>query len=232
MQVMSKSKTLVVIGALLIVAASVFVLGSVMRTRREAMMVIEELKELSLSSRPNDAFDAFQWKYGPSRFKHSEACTFHFCTYEVGISNNAIAKLHLAPYTEMKTWFTVDKGQLVLALVEYRIALKGPHSPVVHVQQGICAHGCGARFDVNPHGIDKQLWNGLVEVNPRATQTERDAALALNVNCFHRIGGCKDIADLLPAIWQRSGPDSIASRLVGLSQRLQESHGSPSPDDF
>src|SRR4029077_4693459 len=128
-------KTLVVVCALLIVAASVFVLGSVTRTRREARMLIEELKELSVSSRPNDTFDSFQWRYGHNRFKHSEACTFHFCTYEVDISNHVIAKLHLAPYTEMKTWFTVDKGQLVLALVEYRSALKGPHSPVVHVQQ-------------------------------------------------------------------------------------------------
>jgi hypothetical protein len=76
------------------------------------------------------------------------------------------------------------------------------------------------------------MWNGLGEFNPNATQKQREAALGLNVDCFHRIGGCKDITELLPTIWLRTGSDSVKSRLVGLSQRLEESHGSPSSDDF
>jgi hypothetical protein len=195
-------------------------------------MVINELKDLSVSPSPNETFNSFQWKFGPSNFKHSHACTFHFCTYEVEISNRAIATLHLVPYTEMKTWLTVERGQLVQGLVEYRTSLKGPNSPVVHVQQGICANGCGVRFDVNPHGIDKQMWNGLVEFNPKAPQSEKDAALALNLDCFFRVRGCKDIAQLLPAVWERRGKDAVASRFVGLSQRLEESHGGLLPDDF
>jgi len=41
---------------------------------------------------------------------------------------------------------------------------------------------------VNPDGTPKQGWNGLIEFNPGATQAERDAALALNIHCFHHIG--------------------------------------------
>jgi hypothetical protein len=229
---MSKSRMFAVLCALLVVAVAIFVLGSVMRTQRDAMMLIAELKDLSVSSRPNDTFDSFQRKYGRSKFKYSDPCVMHFCTYEVDISNKAIAKLHLAPYTEMKAWFRVERGQLVLALVEYRSALKRPYTPVVHVQQGICVHGCGVRFDVNPHGTNTQMWNGLVEFNPRATQPEREAALAFNLGCFYRTTGCKDITELLPAVWQRVGSDAVTSRFVGLSQRLEESHGIPSPDDF
>ena len=229
---MIKPKALALLCALPVVVVTVLVIGSMLRTRRDAKAVIDELKALSVSSRPNDTFDRFQWRYGRSRFKYSERCTFHFCTYEVDISNNSIARLHLTPYTEMKTWFTVDRGQLVQALVEYRTALKGFPSPVIHVQQGICARGCGVRFDLNPRGTDKQMWNGLVEFNSRATAAERDAALALNVKCFYTIGGCKDITELLPEIWQRTGSDSVTSRLLGRSQRLEETHGSLSPDDF
>jgi hypothetical protein len=213
-------------------AIATFVVGATMRTRRQAKMLINELKDLSVSPSPNDTFDSFQWKFGHSNFKHSDACTFHFCTYEVEISNRAIAALHLVPYTEMKTWFTVERGQLVQGLVEYRTALKGPNSPVVHIQQGMCGHGCGVRFDVNPHGTTQQMWNGIVEFDSRATAEQRDAALELNLGCFARIGGCKDIIDLLPTMWARSGSGKITSRWVGLSQTLEESHGFPSVDDF
>jgi hypothetical protein len=229
---MGKLKTTAILCALLIIAIAALVGFFAMRTRREAKMLINELKDLSVSPSPNDTFDSFQWKYGRSNFKHSDACTFHFCTYELDVSNRDLAKLHLVPYTEMKTWFTVERGQLVLGLVEYRTALKGPNSPVVHVQQGICANGCGVRFDVNPHGTDKQMWNGLVEFNPKAAQSEKDAALAFNLDCFFSFGGCKDIAELLPAVWQHRGNEAVASRFAGLSQRLEESHGGPLPDDF
>ena len=132
----------------------------------------------------------------------------------------------------MKVWFTVDKGRLVETQLEYRSALKGSNSPVVHVQQGLCAHGCGVRFDLTPHGTTKQIWNGLVELSVGATQAEKDSAFALNLNCFHRISGCKDISEMLPAVWQRTGQEAITSQLAGLSQRLEESHGLASPDDF
>jgi hypothetical protein len=150
----------------------------------------------------------------------------------MNLSNGNISALRVVPYTEMHIWFTLYKGSLVWAMLEYRVALTGPNSPVVHVQQGMCAHGCGVRFDVNPHGTTQQMWNGLVEFDTRATSQQRNAALALDLGCLTRIGGCKDLIDLLPTLWTRTGPGTISSRFVGLSQRLEESHGFPSPDDF
>ena len=156
----------------------------------------------------------------------------HFCTYEADVSNRAISWLPLLPYTEMNVWFTVDRGQLVMTMLDYRSALKEPKiSPVVHVQQDICSRGCGVRFDVNPHGRDKQMWNGLVEFNPRATEAEKEAALALDLTCFYRVGGCKSISELLPTIWERTGTKTVTARMVGLSQRLEETPGFMSPDD-
>jgi hypothetical protein len=228
---MKKLKTFSAVCALLVAGVFVFVIGSVVKTRRDAKVLIGELSELSVSKSPNDTFDAFWWKYGRS-WKNSDECTMHFCTYEAEISNNAIARLHIEPYTEMKIWFRVDRGALVTTMIEYRSARKGPNSPVVHVQQDVCGPGCGVRFDVNPHGTTEQMWNGFVEFNANATQAQRDAALAFNLDCFSRIGGCKDITELLPTVWRRADSGKIKSQLVGLSQRLEESHGFPSPEDF
>jgi len=159
-------------------------------------------------------------------------CTQQFCQYETSLSNESISKLHIVPYTEMNIWFTVHEGILQLAMLEYRTALTGSHSPVVHIQQGLCVQGCSVRFDVNPHGSTPQIWNGFVEFNTRATTQQRDAALAINLECLARIGGCKDIVDLLPTVWARNAPGTISSQLIGLSQRLEASHGFPSSDDF
>ena len=132
----------------------------------------------------------------------------------------------------MNIWFTVYEGSLQVAMLEYRTALKERDSPVVHVQEGMCSHGCGVRFDVNPHGTTGQMWNGIVEFDARANSEQRDAALTLNLGCFARLGGCKTIVDLLPSMLAHTGSERISSRWVGLSQKLEESRGFPSPDDF
>lgn len=208
-----------------------FVGISACKTRRDATARLNEFRELGTSTNPTANFESLRRKYG-SKLYPLEGCTQHFCQYEMNLSNGSISKLRVVPYAEMNVWFTVYKGSLQEAMLEYRTALTSPNSPVVHVQQGMCAHGCGVRFDVNPHGTTQQMWNGLVEFDTRATPQQRDAALAINLACLARIGGCKDIIDLLPTMWMRNGPGTISSRLVGLSQQLEESHGFPSSDDF
>lgn len=217
--------------AVLSVAFCGFVGLSVLRMGREANARLNEFKELGASRNPTATFESLQRKYGGKLHK-VKGSTPQACQYEMNLSNRIISALHIVPYTEMNIWFTVDEGSLRWAMLEYRTALTGPNSPVVHVQQGMCAHGCGVRFDVNPHGTAQQVWNGLVEFDTRATAQQRDAALALNLDCFVRIGGCRDIVDLLPTVWMRTGPRTITSRLVGSSQRLEESHEFPSPDGF
>jgi hypothetical protein len=204
---------------------------SMLKTRRDAAARLDELRELGVSGNPTAAFESLQQRYG-NKLCRTEGCTQQLCQYEISLSNRSISALRVVPYTEMTVWFTMYKGSLQFALLEYRTARTGPESPVIHIQEGMCSHGCGVRFDVNPHGTTQQMWNGLVDFDTRATPQQRDAALALNLDCFARIGGCKDIVELLPTVWRRTGPGMIASRLVGLSQQLEESHGFPSPNDL
>jgi len=124
------------------------------------------------------------------------------------------------------------QGALRSVMLDYRAALTRHESPTVHIEQGSCVKGCGTRFDVSPHGTSRQMWSGLVAYDKRATPQQRDAALSLNVNCLIRLGGCKDIVDLLPTMCSRNSPNTVSSRLVGLSQQLEESHRFLSPDDL
>jgi len=227
---MAARNTLVVLSVTLI-GLCAFVVISAYKTRAEAGAALNEFRELGTSKDPTASFELLRRKYG-SKLHAIEGCTQQLCQYEMSLSNGSISRLRVVPYTEMNVCFTVFKGSLQVAMLEYRTALKARNSPVVHVQQGMCAHGCGVRFDVNPHGTSQQMWNGLVEFDTKATPQQRDAALALNLECLARIGGCKDIIDLLPTVWTHNGPGTISSRLVGLSQQLEESHGFPTSDDF
>jgi len=224
-------RKLALVAAVILVVCTTFLVISVWKTRTDVAMILNELRELGRSQDPTADFKMLQRKYG-SKLSPIEGCTPQNCEYKIAFSNRNVSALRVVPYVEMNVWFEMYKGSLLFAMLEYRTALKGPNSPVVHVQQGMCGHGCGVRFDVNPHGISQQMWNGIVEFDTRATAEQRNSALALNLDCFARIAGCKDIIDLLPTMWIHSGPGTISSRLVGLSQKLEDSHGFPSADDF
>lgn len=215
---------------MLLVASGAFVGISEFKTRRDAAATLDDLKLLGTSKDPTVGFELLKRRYG--RKLRPLGCSQQFCQYKISFSNRSISALQIVPYTELNVWFTVYEQSLQIAMLEYRTALSGPESPVVHVQAGMCGRGCGVRFDVNPHGSTQQIWNGLVEFDTRTTPEQRDAALALNLDCLSRIGGCKDIVELLPRVWTYAGPGTITSRLVGLSQRLEESHGFPSLDDY
>jgi hypothetical protein len=211
--------------ALTLIGICAFVGICAYKTRLRAQILLNDFQALGTSTNPTATFELLRQRHG-NRL-HMLGCRQQVCQYEMSVSNRGIAKA-LVPYTEMNVWFTVYQGSLQFAMLEYRTALNAPNSPVIHVQEGLGAHGCGVGFDVNPHGTSQQLWNGLVEFDPSATRQQRDAALAVNLECLTRVHGCKDITDLLPTVWTHTSPGTISSRLVGLSQILEESHGFPS----
>ena len=218
-----------VVLALALIGLCVFVGWSAYKARIDAGEALNAFRELGTSKDPTASFELLRRKYGSKL--HAIGCEQQLCQYEMSLSNASISRLYVVPYTEMNVWFTMYNGSLQVAMLEYRTALKAKNSPVVHVQQDVdpC---CGVSFDVNPHGTTQQMWNGLVEISAKATPEQRDAALALNLECLTRIGGCRDIIDLLPTLWKHTGPGTISSRLAGLSQALEESHGLPSPNNY
>jgi hypothetical protein len=78
--IMSRVKLLAIVCIFGVIGGAIFVVVSVLSTREQARKVLDELKQLSVSSTPNDTFDKFQWKFGRSKFKHSNQCSFHTCT--------------------------------------------------------------------------------------------------------------------------------------------------------
>jgi hypothetical protein len=69
-------------------------------------------------------------------------------------------------------------------------------------------------FYLHPWGDSSPLdTNGLVVISAGSDEEKKRAALALNVNCLTKLGGCSTVADLLPTIWERTTNHEIKSRL-------------------
>lgn len=172
--------------------------------RWEARAVLDDVHALTLASDRPVAFMALKKKYG-GRLKPIEGCSPNICSYQVTVSNHLLSALFRVPYTELNTRFDLRNESLVRLMVDYRSAQSNGDSPVVHVQTDFCTDACGWFF-VHPwtQSSTSERWNGIVEMGFATTPEMRQAALSLNPNCLTKIHGCTDIAQLLPAVWQRS----------------------------
>ena len=53
----------------------------------------------------------------------------------------------------------------------------------------------------------------MIDFNLAAKPRESDASLDLNLNCFVKPGGCRDIVEMSPKIWKITSPTVIYSRM-------------------
>ncbi len=155
-------------------------------------------------------------------------CAPNGCSYEVSVDNRLLSALHLVPYTELTARFDLSRGgHLQLMMLELRAGRNGDRGTVVHVQTDFCySGGCGG-VSMDPWSqSSEQRLNGIVELSYRGTTLrQRRQAYALQVPCLYHLGGCKDIADLLPTVWGRNGSGKVACVIPndrGMGQNYEE----------
>lgn len=207
----SKLALMIVLGLLALCCLLIFGYGFAVRQQATAM--IADLKMLNTAGDSTQAFQVLSRKYGP-RLRPADLCSAEDCAYHLGITNSALSVMHLAPYTELNATFNTWYGKFSFVLIDYRVVRSRSETPIVHVQFEACGEPCVRSFAINPHGRSSpDSDNGIVDFNRLAGKNEREAALSLNVGCLTKFLGCKDITELLPAIWGRSPDGRIYSRL-------------------
>ncbi len=195
---------------ILSITATIFVYG--LRVTEEANEILATAFHLTTTDNRPEDFAAIRQQYG-RRLRALDGCASD-CTYKVGVNNLLLSKLHLVPYTELIEWFQVRDGRVLFTMLEYRTALKGTESPVVHVQTDFCGDKvCGWMY-LNPWSDSSELRsNGMVEVGYAANVQRRQQAYAMSVRCLYTIGGCRDIAALLPSVWLRTDSGNVSCRI-------------------
>ena len=193
-------------------------------SRRQASTLLQDLQALNTAGNPTDSFASLKQKYG-DKLKSDPNCTSDQCAYELLITNRVPYSSRLFPRTELSAGFLIHHSALAVVTIQYRTARIEAISPLVWVQQDFCTtstESCDV-FGVDPHGRDlRQVSHGLVEFDQRAKGEEKKAALALNLDCLSSLRGCRDISDLLPMVWKRTGPGTISSRMRSSGDSIEE----------
>jgi hypothetical protein len=189
----------VTLGIIVLVTGALLTYGYLLR--REAQSVLDDVSALSSARNRDSAFIALQQKYG-TRMRAVEALP-RSRSYEITVSNHLLSTLLRLPYTELSARFDIMGTSLTVVMLEYRCAQSSAKSPVVTVQTDFWGSP-DTHFYLNPwaptSGPDR--WNGIVEMGFATDPELKKAALSLNLDCLTRMGGCIDIAELLPSVWR------------------------------
>jgi hypothetical protein len=208
------SLVLVIIG-LLIALLFVTILAGELYTQHEAKAAIQEFKRLDIGQ---PAARSLSFLQHHRRHLVNNLCDSESCQYEFLFTNTVASKLHLAPRADIAFYLTLVRGTLDMAAIQYTSRVFKANSPIVWVQEDFCAERSDITCDylaLNPHGRDvSPSWNGIVEFGQLAPDAKKRAAWALNLECLAAHRGCKDISELLPAIWKRARAGTVTSVFV------------------
>ena len=195
-----------------------------LRTRSQALALLEDLKQLDKNADTWTAVHAFRQKH--RNVLVNEECTGDLCGWELQINNWTLSKVRLAPRTELHIRITLFRHKLATVGVDYTSSVFRHDSPVVHVQEDFCAERTDIpcdHFALNPHGCNvTPTWNGNIEFGQSATRKQKAAAWGLNLNCLTALHGCKDISQLSPEIWRATGPGAVSTRLRSTADSAAE----------
>jgi hypothetical protein len=197
----------------------------------QARTVVGEISDFDKASDPSAASLSFMQKY--QKHLASKTCDRDYCQYQFVFTNRLLSTLHLATRSEIEVLVSVYRERLGSVGVDFTSDVFKVNSPVVHIQEDLCNDrtdsGCDY-FAVNPHGRDViPTWNGVVLFGQLATEKQKRAAWELNIDCLKAFHGCQDISELNPAIWKRTSPNKVSSRMRSTADSIAEA-AQPLPD--
>jgi len=135
-----------------------------------------------------------------SSLTQPKPCIPDGCGYDVLISNRILSRLHLAPYTALRSSFWATNGIIQSNDLDFWTM---PSASSIAVEIKYCRR-C-ALFSVDPGNDRSQLFGvGYVTIDSGATPDTKRMALAIDTGCLTRFHGCSGIARLLPTVWQET----------------------------
>ena len=208
------------LGALLALMAVCGTFVYLFRLERNASDVVAAVYKLSLSPNPPTIQDLRQ-RFG-STLRQPDPCTPDGCGYDLFLSNHALAVLHLAPYTALRSSFWVRNGIVDQNTLEFWTLGRGGGMVLSYVVVKYCS-GCES-FTIHPSANSSPLGTtGSVEIGYASTVTNKGSALALNTGCLLRLRGCKSIAEISPRIWQQNPDRTISCKIPNHDGVVDES---------
>jgi hypothetical protein len=179
------------------------------RLKRSADALVGVAYELSANEQPRKLQDIRQ-RLG-SELKQPDPCTADGCGYEVLLYNRVLAAVHL-PYAVFRSYFWVRNGVIDSNSLEFWTLNGRAVVALSYVEIKYCDR-CDSVVIVPWQDSSPLGATGSVEVGSAAGANMKLIALAFNTGCITRLGGCTNIAELSPKVWQQTLSRTIRCRI-------------------
>lgn len=194
---------LVLCGAAL--ACTVAVLS--IRELRTAQHLLADVRRSKVGELRFESVRALSQRYGGIVY-HEDQCRTGECFVRIGVENRALNRLGLVRWTAFGAVFFIEKGRTVhigTQLISAPRSVNGDGVSTVSVEDDAedsqyypAAEGYKVVLTRDRDGRPEKA---LVHLTPAVDAATRDKALAFNLGCLVRIGGCRDSSELLPTVW-------------------------------
>ena len=122
--------------------------------------------------------------------------------------NTLLYRLHLAPRTVIGATVSFEGGTASEIYLRVEVVHRGeygprPEGPGAVVSESTDSGKCRQHYDVEVkkrYGVGDRYWV-TVGMDPCVSPQDRAKAFAVNTGCLTKIGGCKTVEDLLPAVF-------------------------------
>jgi len=200
--------------------------------------VVHRAKELiadmqGLDKAPDSTAAALSFTKKYHTYLAETTCDREACQYRFVLTNRPVSLLHLAKQAQIEALVTIYRAQLDFVGVSLTSSVFRQNSPIVYVQESFCKDRTDISceyFDINPHGrYVRPTWNGIVLFGQLANEQRKRMAWSFNTDCLYALHGCRDITEIMPALWKRVSPDSVSSRVRSTADSIVEAT-QPLPD--
>lgn len=201
MKPIQRSAVLAVILALLAVCVLAIYSYQLKRRSLELVRAANEFAQKGQSP----TIQELRQRFGTA-LRQPNPCIPEGCGYEVLLSNRVLSALHLAPYTVLRSYFWIRNGLTDVNSLQVWTAVVSSHVEVMYCDQ------CDS-FTIVPWDDEPVVGSGSVEVGSISNTSQKRVALALDAGCLTKLGGCSNIAEFFPKVWQQTSTHTIHCRI-------------------
>lgn len=204
--------------ALIVIAGSMIAIETV-RARRKAERLMAEVRALRVGDSNLDKVYQLVERYN-GRVRDGDKCKTAECTVEIIITNQSLSRYHLASWTFFGVTFFIRQGRTVRISLVLESEIKDLSYFFKRLVYGqeidfVCVasisddleyskyNQSGERYRVVARrDVENRPERLIVLLSPTVDAVTRDKALAFNLGCLSKLGGCRDASEFLPAVWR------------------------------
>ena len=174
--------------------------GNAFSTREAAKALLRDVGGIRVGEATYAEAVKLSTKYAVYRTAASEPCSPTMCNYSFGFDNEWLSRLHLVPGTVLTVQVYVSDGKVTW--IELMMGTSGIGGAIAVVQE-FPSLKTGPHFAAGGKVVTHNPWHALqtnVQFTADAPTIDKERALAFNLSCLTKLGGCEFSEEMLPQV--------------------------------